>query len=243
MARQAQQCTFTPMRLRVLSWNLMHGRSMPSAGRDLLPEFTVALRGWEWDVALLQEVPPWWPEALATSLESEQRSARTSRNGLLALRRSVAIRWPDVIKSNGGGANAIVVRADRIAENRWARLCRLPERRWVHGVRLGCGIWVANLHATVHDDAAAERDGRLAASTALGWAAGAPLVLGGDFNVRRPAPPGLEHAGGHDVDHVFVSGLRPSGTPAVLDRGRLSDHAPVAVEVEWEGRDEEPPTS
>lgn len=207
------------MRLRVLTWNLMHGRSMPSAGRDLLPEFTAALRGWEWDVALLQEVPPWWPESLATSLESEQRT---------------------VLTSHGGGANAIVVRADRIADHRWARLCRLPERRWVHGVRLGCGIWVANLHATVHDDAAAERDGSLAASTALGWAAGAPLVLGGDLNVRRPAPAGLEHAGGNDVDHVFVSGLRVDGTPTVLDRGRLSDHAPAAVAVEWDGRDGQP---
>ena len=24
-------------------------------------EFTAALDGWDWDVALLQEVPPWWP--------------------------------------------------------------------------------------------------------------------------------------------------------------------------------------
>ena len=54
-----------PMRLRVLTWNLMHGRARPSAGRDLRPEFTAALAGWEWDVALLQEVPPWWPEPLA----------------------------------------------------------------------------------------------------------------------------------------------------------------------------------
>jgi len=100
VARQAQQCTFTPMRLRVLSWNLKHGRSMPPAGRDLLPEFTAALREWDWDVALLQEVPPWWPRSLADSLDSEERTVLTSRNGRLALRQAVATRWPDVIKSN-----------------------------------------------------------------------------------------------------------------------------------------------
>jgi endonuclease/exonuclease/phosphatase family metal-dependent hydrolase len=227
------------MHLRVLTWNVMHGRSVPSAGRDLLPEFTAALGGWDWDVALLQEVPPWWPRALAESLESEERMVLTSRNGLLPLRRAIAIRWPDVIKSGGGGANAIVVRADRIAADRSARLCRLPERRWVHGVRLGCGIWVANLHATVHDDGAARRDGRLAAATSLRWAAEEPLVLGGDFNVRDPSLDALKHAGGNDVDHVFVSGLRVQGPATVLERGALSDHAPVVVAVEWEARDVE----
>jgi endonuclease/exonuclease/phosphatase family metal-dependent hydrolase len=221
------------MRLCILSWNLMHGRSVPPARRDLLSEFTAALRSWEWDVALLQEVPPWWPRSLAASLASEERAVLTSRNGLLALRRAIAIRWPDAIKSNGGGANAILVRSDRIAAHRSVRLCRLPERRWVHGVRLGSGIWVANLHASAHPGSAI-RDGRLAAATALDWAEGEPLALGGDFNVSAPSLDGLEHAGGHELDHVFVSGLSARGTHSVLDRGPLSDHAPVAVVVEWE---------
>ena len=59
------------MQLRVLTWNLMHGRAVPGAGRDLQAEFCDALGGWEWDVALLQEVPPWWPRTLAQRLESE----------------------------------------------------------------------------------------------------------------------------------------------------------------------------
>ena len=222
------------MRLRVLTWNLMHGRSVPPARRELLTEFTAALRSWEWDVAVLQEVPTWWPRALAASLESEERTVLTSRNGLLPLRRAIATRWPDAIKSNGGGANAIVVRADRIAAHHSARLCLLPERRWVHGVRLGCGIWVANLHASAHDVARAERDGALAAATALGWAEGAPLVLGGDFNLPAPSFEGLEHAGGHELDHLFVSGLMVVDAAAVLDRGELSDHAPVVATFEWE---------
>ena len=50
--------------MRVLTWNLLHGRAVPPAGRDLFDEFADALAGWEWDVALLQEVPPWWPAEL-----------------------------------------------------------------------------------------------------------------------------------------------------------------------------------
>ena len=78
------------MRLRVLTWNLMHGRAQPSAGRDLRREFTAALAGWEWDVALLQEVPPWWPARLGAELAAEYRFVLTSRNGLLAARRAIA---------------------------------------------------------------------------------------------------------------------------------------------------------
>ena len=124
----------------VLTWNLLHGRAVPRAGRDLFDEFAAALGGWNWDLALLQEVPPWWPAALARDGWTPiSGSVLTSRNALLALRRAVAIRWPDVIKSNGGGANAILVRGERIVEHRAQRLCSLPERRWMHAARLGDG--------------------------------------------------------------------------------------------------------
>jgi len=42
----------------VLTWNLFHGRSVPDAPREQLADFAARLAGWEWDVALLQEVPP-----------------------------------------------------------------------------------------------------------------------------------------------------------------------------------------
>ncbi|MBV9605889.1 MAG: hypothetical protein JO027_12300, partial [Solirubrobacterales bacterium] len=106
------------MALRVLTWNLLHGRSVPGAGRDLFEEFCAALASWEWDVALLQEVPPWWPPALGARLGADQRFVLTSRNGLLPVRRAIAVRWPDLIKSNGGGANAILARADAVGEHR-----------------------------------------------------------------------------------------------------------------------------
>ncbi|HZU40348.1 MAG TPA: endonuclease/exonuclease/phosphatase family protein [Solirubrobacteraceae bacterium] len=222
------------MPVRVLTWNLKHGRADPSAGRYLLVEFATALAGWEWDVALLQEVPPWWPPALARAAgddgrRCEARAVLTSRNAGLPLRRALATRWPDLMKSNGGGANAILVRAGAVSEHRTRMLRRWPERRRLHAVRLEMGLWVGNLHATAHHDTWALRDDGLAARTLLEWAGGAPCVLGGDFNLRALTLEGLEYAGGHDVDHVFARGLVAAGPAQVLVRGQLSDHAPVAV--------------
>jgi endonuclease/exonuclease/phosphatase family metal-dependent hydrolase len=218
------------MTLRVLTWNLKHGRAVPSAGHDLLPDFSAALTAWEWDVALLQEVPPWWPSALVSG--SDARLVETSRNALLPARRAIATRWPDLIKSNGGGANAILVRGLAIADHRTLRLCRLPERRWLHAVRLAGGVWVGNLHASGKHRAETGREFELAREAMLAWAGGSPAVLGGDFNVRSLYLPGFEYAGGHGVDHLFAAGLRPLGPAEVLDRGRLSDHAPVRVTLE-----------
>ena len=65
----------------------------------------------------------------------------------------------------------------------------------------------------------------------LAWAGGGPALLGGDFNVRRPAAQGFEWLGGHGVDHVLGHGLRAVGTSETPDRGELSDHAPVIVTV------------
>jgi endonuclease/exonuclease/phosphatase family metal-dependent hydrolase len=220
------------VQLRVLTWNLWHGRSAPASGRELLDEFVSAMAGWEWDVALLQEVPPWWPALLAARLRAEYRQALTSRNAVPALRRALARRWPDVMKSQGGGANAILARRDRIVTDRVQRLCRLPERRVAHAVLLGCGVWVVNLHATAHNERAAVRDGGRAATAAERWARGDPVVLGGDLNLRAPQWPGFAPVAGHDVDHIFIAGALEAGAPGeVLDRGALSDHAPVAVNL------------
>src|SRR2546423_12528740 len=114
------------MRLAVLTWNLMHGLSQPPVRRELLSEFTGALAGWEWDVALLQETPPWWPEILAATLGCEYRLVLTSRNGLLSLRRAIAVRRPDLMKSNGGGGDAIPAPGARGGRPPGLRLCRLP---------------------------------------------------------------------------------------------------------------------
>ena len=209
------------MHLRVLTWNLKHGRSVPPSQRELLDEFGAALHSWEWDVALLQEVPPWWPEPLARATHADFRAVRTSRNFGLAVRRAIATRHPDLIKSNGGGANAILVRGE-IRDHRAQRLCRLPERRWAQGVQLADGSWAVNLHASNTRNAL--RDTQKAARGP--W--GSPLLFGGDTNVTHPQLPGLVHLGGNHVDHLFSDG-RPATRVEVLERGTLSDHAPVRV--------------
>jgi endonuclease/exonuclease/phosphatase family metal-dependent hydrolase len=210
--------------VRVLTWNLFHGRALPAAGRELFEEFATALAGWEWDVALLQEVPPWWVVPLGVRCGAEARWVLTSRNCGLAARRFVAVRWPDLIKSNGGGCNAILVRKLRIEEHRVERLGWWPERRWMHAVRLAGGVWVGNLHTE-----GLATQGQAAAQALRSWAGGSPSVLGGDFNVRDLELPGFVRAGGHGVDQVFVTS--GTGTTTVLDRGHLSDHVPVLVGV------------
>ncbi|MDP2712425.1 MAG: endonuclease/exonuclease/phosphatase family protein [Solirubrobacteraceae bacterium] len=219
--------------MRVLTWNLFHGRAVPPAGRDLQRAFAAALAGWDWDVALLQEVPPWWPPALALACDAQQRTALTSRNALLPVRRALARRAPDLIKSNGGGANAILVRTaySTIAEHRSLVLRRRPERRVCHAVALAAGLWCANLHAQVHSAERARADIERAAAATLGWADGGPVLLGGDLNVREPSAAGFARLGGDRVDHILGHGLRAVGAPELPDRGGLSDHAPVIVGV------------
>ena len=214
--------------LRVLTWNLFHGRSVPGAGRSLREEFAAALAAWEWDVALLQEVPPWWAEQLAARCGAEHRSALTSRNWLPPLQRVLGERFPDLLKSGSGGANTVLARR-AILDHRRLLLRRWPERRVVHAVRLAGGLWAANLHATAHGAERAHADIERARTAALEWAREAPLVFGGDLNVRRPRVPGFAAVAATKVDHLYARGLLAAGPAEVIEPGGLSDHAPLAV--------------
>jgi len=218
--------------MRVLTWNLFHGRSLPGSGRDLTAEFAETIAGWAWDVALLQEVPPWWGPALGRASGASARTALTSRNALLPLRKALATRFPDVVKSEGGGSNTILVRGQAIVEHRYATLRLRPERRVVHAVRTADGVWWGNIHAQVHSDEHALADAREAARELLAWSAGAArVVFGGDWNIRRPIAPGFVHLGGNNIDHVLARGWKRVGA-RLLDAGTLSDHNPVLVEME-----------
>jgi endonuclease/exonuclease/phosphatase family metal-dependent hydrolase len=229
MVGQGGQSTIAAVELRVLSWNLFHGRSVPETRGPLFDEFAAALASWDWHVALLQEVPPWWPGRLGT----EQRRALTSRNQFLWLTRPLAQWRPGLVKSWGGGSNAILVREQAIREHRVRRLCLRPERRIVHAVRLESGVWVANLHASKRDDDPEGHDVRLAPEVVLAWAGGGPVVLGGDFNVTRPPMDGWIHAARSHVDHVFAHGLQTAGPGTALDHGILSDHRPVLARLSF----------
>jgi endonuclease/exonuclease/phosphatase family metal-dependent hydrolase len=225
--------------MRVLTWNLFHGRSLPLARGSLLDQFAAKLGEWDWDVALLQEVPPWWPAPLAEACAAEQRSALTSRNSLLGLRRALAERRPELLKANGGGCNAVLSRVP-IAEHVTLRLRLWPERRVAQLLRLGDGTRVVNVHASTRR-ARAEQELERLCERAFVWAETAPLILGGDLNLRQPHVPGdeLEHVAGREVDHLFARGLARVGDAEVLDRSvtlgtrrcELSDHAPLCVRV------------
>lgn len=221
--------------MRVLTWNLFHGRSVPDTRHDLREVFAARLASWDWDVALLQEVPPWWPEPLAAACGASGFRALTSRNELLWLTRPLAERRPDLLKSWGGGCNAILVRGQGVTAHRRVRLRVRPERRVMHAVRLEDGTWVGNLHASAHDERRAQADLGHAGDALARWAGAAPVVLGGDANTHTPAVPGFTHCGGHVLDHVFARGLRVAEPATTLPRhdagvdANLSDHRPVSV--------------
>lgn len=223
--------------MRVLTWNLFHGRSVPDTRRSLLGEFGDQLARWPWDVALLQEVPPWWPQALGDACEAQSFRVPTSRNQLLALTRPAAERRPGLVKSWGGGCNAILVRGHRVSAHRRLRLRLVPERRVMHAVCLDDALWAGNLHASAHVESRAIADLARAGSVLERWAAGRPIVLGGDTNVRAPSVPRFSDCGGHLLDHVFVRGIEPAGPATTLARhsaalgANLSDHQPVIAEL------------
>ncbi len=157
-ARQARKSRCASFALiLLLSWNIFHGRAEPAAGRPLAAEFAATLAGWSWDVALLQEVPPWWPARLGAATGASVCMTLTSRNQLLFARRAIAARNPDLLGAGGGGCNAILVRRGRIREHRTLELTRRPERRVMHGIALDGAGWVVNLHGSLRPARAAPR--------------------------------------------------------------------------------------
>lgn len=218
------------------------------------------LDGMRWDVALLQESPPRYAEPLARACGAESHRVLTSRNSLAPVRAVAARLNPDLIASGEGGSNLTLVRRGgplgEIVERRGVEIHRgRPERRAMALTRTSSGVCVANLHATNDIPRLAVEDVLLAAGAAAEFAAGDPLVFGGDFNLRPGQDPevfavlaerhGLDSpvTGPDRIDHLLVRGLKVVSAPApmapesreVESEGlalRLSDHAQVSAMFE-----------
>ncbi len=203
--------------LRVLSWNLFHGRDRPPDGslytgrskwcrrpergalyaqvnRSLLPEFSAALASDPWNVALLQEVPPRWLGPLCRATGSAGASALTARFFGMSLRGRLADFNPDLIGAWEGGSNQLLVRPPwRIQRVRRLTLAHEPQRRRTIGVLAreprGALVAIGNVHLSVHDRTAAALEAELAAADLARWSGEGPVVLGGDFNLRPKGSP------------------------------------------------------
>jgi endonuclease/exonuclease/phosphatase family metal-dependent hydrolase len=261
--------------MRVLSWNLYHGRDFPpdpalftlrsrllrrternathvQVNRPLLDEFARVLDGLEWDVALLQEAPPRWFGRLQARTGARGVRTLTSRNVLPSLQGLLADLNPDLMASWEGGSNQILVRPPaRIAAHRELTIARKPEQRRMHWIRVElqdeARLCVANLHATAGRPAQAGAEVVAAAEAAVGWSGDAPLVFGGDLNLRPATELGTfelleERVGLREptapdaIDHVLARGLEIAEAPRRLAperreltepdgrRLRLSDH-------------------
>lgn len=266
------------MELTVLCWNLFHGRDFPpdpelrswrsrllrldesnethvQVNRDLTAEFATLLSSAAWDVAMLQECPPRFAGPLARASGAEWHRVFTSRNELGFWRALLARQNPDLMASAEGGSNTTLVRVPGklggIAEMRELEIhAGEPERRAMAFTRTAAGVCVANLHATNDIPKLAVADVLLAAEAASGWAGDAPLIFGGDLNLRPAEDPelfaklatefglGSPTTGPKAIDHILVRGLDVVAAPAQwpperrelsLDGKalRLSDHAPV----------------
>ncbi len=238
--------------LRIEERNATHVQ----VNRDLLNEFAAVLAGAEWELALLQECPPRWCEPLAAACGAEPHRVLTSRNSLSAIRAVGARLNPDLIASNEGGSNLTLVRVGEIVERRTHELRPgpRPERRMMAFTRIvsaeGAELCVGNLHASAGraNRSLAEEEVLTAAERAVEWAGAAPLLLGGDLNLRprdSDVYAELERrfalrapTAADSLDHLLARGLETVRASApwnperreVASQGlaiRLSDHAPV----------------
>lgn len=267
------------MEFRALTWNLFHGRDAPpdpnlftwrsrllrisernashvQVNRELLPEFSRLLADTRWDVALLQECPPRFAAPLAAACEADPHRVLTSRNSLEPVRSVIAHLNPDLLASAEGGSNLTLLRRrtqlGRIAERRQLVIREgAPERRTMGFTRTTSGLCIANLHATNDRSELATAELRRAAEAAVAWAAGSPLLFGGDLNLRPtehpqvfdellgafglapPTAPGsIDHLLGRDLEVVEQPQPWPDAARELNENGhalRLSDHAPVAA--------------
>ena len=195
---------------RVLTWNIYHGRDGPpdkalytrwaewtrrternethvQVNRDLWREYTDMICAAEWDIALLQECPPRWQPGFARECGADSYRSMTSRNWLEQLSWRIARGWPDLIGSWRGRLQPDPGARRRRRDRREPRH-RDPERqaRAPHdGLRQAQLGPLRDQPARQHQPSPRRGRARARRREAIEWAGeGAPLVFGGDFNVR-----------------------------------------------------------
>jgi endonuclease/exonuclease/phosphatase family metal-dependent hydrolase len=212
------------------------GGGYAQVNRPLFDEFATVLGRIEWDFALLQEAPPRWFDRLCAATGSSGAIALTSRNFGRAVRAALANWNPDLIASNEGGSNQLLVREPwTVASARRHTVARVPERRRVLLARVeaaggdpdGGALAVANLHGSVGSVRGAPDQVIEAASAAVEFAGDLPLVFAGDLNLRPATHPevfetlekrfGLAPPTDPDaIDHILARGLQVVEPPHPL---------------------------
>jgi endonuclease/exonuclease/phosphatase family metal-dependent hydrolase len=263
--------------LLVRTWNVFHGNAEPPERRTFLADAVRLASADAPDVLCLQELPVWslrrleeWsgmravgvvasrPRPLSAELGrvltgvhyGRLRSAFTGQANAILFARRLNIREIESIVLNPAGVRGAQARALRLP--RRLRLAWASERRVCQAVRLDDGartLVLANLHASsVPDRRIPDIELLRAATFADAFAEPEePVVLAGDFNVRRETSVTLEQLSGPDwgfsrpipwLDQILGRGVQmttPEPWPEERRRvdGRLlSDHAPVEARVE-----------
>jgi endonuclease/exonuclease/phosphatase family metal-dependent hydrolase len=229
--------------LIVRSWNVFHGNADPPRRRSYLHEMVRRASADRPDVLCLQEVPVWalprlgdWSGMQADTAVTRLPFGPKAVTGWVTRLHQGALR-----SAVSGQANAVLVARSHAVENLGHDRISAPgrERRIVQCVRVaGLGV-VANLHATndFRDPRVPAAElGRARAFAEAAARPGEPVVLAGDFNLRRPVLPGYS-APGPGIDHVLVRGAAAGNLVTWPHELRvhngvvLSDHAPVELEV------------
>ena len=216
------------MELTVFCWNIFHGRDGPpdrslytrraewtrrternethvQVNRDLWREYTDMLCGAKWDVALLQECPPRWQPGFARECGADvvpvAHLAQLAPRDQLGDRPRLA--RPDRLLGRRLQHDPRARAAGKLRDTKDIAIQeRKPERRTMAFARTDGGLCVTCLHASTSPPRA-EGELKMAAEKAIEWAGDdAPLVFGGDFNVR---------AHSSDVYTGARARLRPDG--------------------------------
>ena len=235
------------MRLRVRTWNVAHGRTVPSSTEDRLEEMVRRVSADDPDVVCLQEVPLWAFKQLGSWSAMNVATAITRRASAGPLGHWITARAPRVFRSGlTGQGNAILVSKRHRMLGQQRRLVLNPPQMRMRAARdrgLGFGRlvhWskeqrvchlctvevgdesavVANTHLTHFDAGLASLELERAAEFARAHAGGGAVILAGDLNLA----PGQTDA---FVDLASLGWSSPgAGIDHILGHGMVPETAP-----------------